>query len=295
MTGADSQRPDDTLLSAWLDGELDGAEVARVHAWLQQHPDDAARVRLWAADRDALRARFAATADEPLPPRLAQAVWRRAARPAWRAWPQAVAALLLLALGGVGGALWRGAADHAADRLPAGAPDHTAAPGDAAAAAPAWTQRAAVAHAVYAPEERHPVEVSVRDGDAAHQREQETHLARWLTRRLSVPVKLFDLRDQGFELVGGRLLPDAAGPSAQLMYQDAAGQRVTVYLRKSEQHTPAAFRFEREGNLSLFYWVEGPCGYALVGPQSRERLLTLAEAIYRQDQPAGAPAAPASR
>ncbi|MCC7457551.1 MAG: zf-HC2 domain-containing protein, partial [Nitrospira sp.] len=40
MTGADSQRPDDTLLSAWLDGELDGAEVARVHAWLQQHPDD---------------------------------------------------------------------------------------------------------------------------------------------------------------------------------------------------------------------------------------------------------------
>jgi hypothetical protein len=54
-----------------------------------------------------------------------------------------------------------------------------------------------------------------------------------LTRRLSVPVKLFDLRSEGFELVGGRLLPDANGPSAQLMYQDAMGQRVTVYLRKS--------------------------------------------------------------
>jgi anti-sigma factor RsiW len=68
------------------------------------------------------------------------------------------------------------------------------------------------------------------------------------------------------------------------------GQRVTVYLRKADREASAAFRFERQGNLSLFYWVDGPCGYALVGPLSRERLLTLAQAIARQDPPA--PAAP---
>ena len=62
-------------------------------------------------------------------------------------------------------------------------------------------QRAAFAHSVYVPEPRHAVEVKA----------QEEHLARWLTRRIDVPVKLFDLRDQGFELVGGRLLPD--GPA----------------------------------------------------------------------------------
>ena len=33
----------------------------------------------------------------------------------------------------------------------------------------------------------------------------------------------------------------------------------------------------------MFYWVDGPCGYALVGPQPRERLLALAEAISKQD------------
>jgi anti-sigma factor RsiW len=149
-----------------------------------------------------------------------------------------------------------------------------------------------VAHAVYAPEVRHPVEVSVREGDAAQQREQEAHLSRWLTRRLTVPVKLFDLRDQGFELVGGRLLPDAAGPSAQLMYQDTMGMRVTVYLRKAGEHdAPAAFSYERRGDLGMFYWVEGRSGYALVGTQSRERLLSLAQAIAKQDQlPASAPA-----
>ncbi len=45
MTHADT--PDDNLLSAWLDGELDVATTARVDAWLQDHPEDAARVRAW--------------------------------------------------------------------------------------------------------------------------------------------------------------------------------------------------------------------------------------------------------
>ena len=267
-----AQRPDDTLLSAWLDGEVEGADCARIQAWLQEHPEDAARVRLWAADRDALRARFSPTLEEAIPERLTQAVWRRSgARRGWAwGWPmQAAAAVVLFAMGVGLGTLWRGGS--------------SAEP--VTAAGRTWTERAAVAHAVYAPEVRHPVEVSVREGDAAQQREQEAHLSRWLTRRLSVPVKLFDLRDQGYELVGGRLLPDATGPSAQLMYQDAMGMRVTVYLRKAgEQDAPATFRFERQGDLSMFYWVEGRCGYALVGTQSRERLLALAQSIAKQDQ-----------
>ena len=153
-------------------------------------------------------------------------------------------------------------------------------------------QRAAVAHSVYVPEVRHPVEV----------RAQEEHLSRWLTKRLNVQVKLFDLREQGFELVGGRLLPDAAGPSAQLMYEaivppgaaSAEGApkpaRVTVYLRKPDNATPAAFRYEQQGELGMFYWVEGqsehgaPCGYALVGALPRAQLLAMAESIYRQGE-----------
>ena len=90
------------------------------------------------------------------------------------------------------------------------------------------------------------------------------------------------LRAQGFELVGGRLLPDAAGPSAQLMYQDGNGQRVTVYLRKPERGTPAAFRYEKQGDLGLFYWVESGAGYALVCALPKEQLLALAQAIYNQ-------------
>jgi len=270
--------PDDTLLSAWIDGELPPERRAEVESWLRDHPDDAARVRAWTADARSLRSALDPVLDEAVPAPLTQTVWRKGPvvmpNLAWARW---AAALALFVLGGaVGAALtWR------LQPAPAGSA--------VLASGGGWVQRAAVAHSVYVPEVRHPVEVKA----------QEEHLSRWLTRRLDVPVKLFDLREQGFELIGGRLLPDAAGPSAQLMYQavtppgavgaSAKPERVTVYLRKPDDATPAAFRYERQGELGLFYWVEGksansgPTGYALVGALPRDKLLALAEAIYRQD------------
>jgi anti-sigma factor RsiW len=169
----------------------------------------------------------------------------------------------------------------------------------ASAALPAsntgWLQRAALAHSVYVPEVRHPVEISIASAGGAEQHEQQEHLAGWLTKRLSVPVKLFDLQAEGFELLGGRLLPDTddagrAAAGAQLMYQGPGGtERVTVYLRKPETGTPTEFRYAQQGELGLFYWIEGmpgrAMGYALVGALPKERLLELATAIARQGEP----------
>jgi anti-sigma factor RsiW len=242
-------------ISAWVDGELGAADRARVQAWLQAHPDDAARAARWAADRDALRQLLGPAADEPVPEALRARATRSSNPPRWAL--AAAAAGLLVAGGLVGGtAVWQ---------WQRGAQATTA-------AATGWVQRAAFAHSVYVPEPRHAVEVKA----------QEEHLARWLTRRIEVPVKLFDLSAQGFELVGGRLLPDGAGKSAQLMYQDAQGLRVTVYLRKPEPGAETAFRYEQQGELGMFYWVESGAGYALVGALPRATLLALAQAIYRQ-------------
>lgn len=307
------QRPDDALLSAWLDGELDEAARARVDGWLREHPDEAARLRLWAADRDALRARFDPVLAEPVPDALARTVHeggrdggrsdaRDSARagggddsrgaagtaartPGWAPWRRLVrgAGLRLdgLRIGVLAGTL----AGALVGALGGGAlvwqwqPQREL---GLAGRAVGWPQRAAVAHAVYAPEVRHPVEVNVATGSPAEQRAQEEHLARWLTKRLDMPVKLFDLRPQGFELVGGRLLPDATGPSAQLMYQNSAGQRVTIYLRRPESGVSTAFRYQRDGDLGLFYWVEDGYGCALVGKLPRQQLLAMAEAVYQQ-------------
>jgi len=265
-----SERISDEQLSAWVDGELEPGDHARVEAWLQDHPEDAARTAAWSHDRKALHALFAPISAEVVPPRVQAAVWRGAGWPRWAL--AASAAGLLLAGGLIGGGLvWQQQQQRLAQlqkQLAVGT-------------AQGWVQRAAFAHSVYTIEPRHPVEV----------RAQEEHLSRWLTRRIEVPVKLFDLHAQGFDLVGGRLLPDGPGKSAQLMYQDAKGVRVTVYLRKPEQGATTAFSFERQGELGLFYWVEEGCGYALVGALPRATLLALAEAIYRQ-HPGALPAAP---
>ena len=269
MTTHDPNDFRDTDLSAWLDAELDAAARDRIEAALREQPELAARARLLAADRDALRARFDPVAGEPVPDRLLQAVQR--GRQDGSPWLRAaVAAGLLLAGGAIGSALtWQWKGEQVA----------TAQAGTSAG----WVQRAVHAHTVFTPEPRHPVEV----------RAQEEHLARWLTRRIDIPVKLFDLRDEGFELMGGRLLPDAGGKSAQLMYENAqTKERVTVYLRKPDADAPTSFRYVQQGTLGLFYWVEAGAGYALVGSLPKERLLALAQAIYRQGVAAAAPAAP---
>lgn len=265
-----TQRPDDSKFSAWLDGEVDATTKAEVEHWLRDHPDDAQDLRLWAADRDALRARFDPVADEPVPERLLSVV-RRSQRSGWRR----LAAAAAMVAGGAA--------------LGAGLAWQFAPPEGVVIGRPIWTHRAAVAHAVYAPEVRHPVEVFTAEGSAAEQRAQEEHLTRWLTKRLDMPVRIFDLREQGFALIGGRLLPDASGPSAQLMYQNGEGQRVTIYLRKPEPGTDSAFRFQRDGELAMFYWIDEGLGCALVGKLPRERLLALAEAVYKQSEAQGGP------
>lgn len=270
----------DELLSAYVDGELEAADRERVEAWLQSHPEDRARVQAWQADRAALAALFSPVLDEPAPAALKATVWRRHGPPRWAM--AAAAAGLLLAGGVLGGAgvwQWQGKA-HAVQLAQVKQQM-------AAGTAQGWVQRAAFAHSIYTNEPRHAVEVGA----------QEEHLSRWLTRRIDIPVKLFDLKARGFDLVGGRLLPDGPGKSAQLMYQDAEKRRVTVYLRKPEQGADTAFRFEQQGKLGMFYWVEEGAGYALVGDLPRELLLALAKSIYDQHPgtlPAAAPAGAAS-
>ncbi len=263
----------DEQLSAYVDGELEAREREAVETWLLGHPEDRARVQAWQADRAALAALFNPVLDEPAPAALRATVWRRQGPPRWAM--AAAAAGLLLAGGVLGGAgVWQWQA-KAHDEQLARVKQQLA-----AGTAQGWVQRAAFAHSIYTNEPRHAVEVGA----------QEEHLSRWLTRRIDIPVKLFDLKAQGFDLVGGRLLPDGPGKSAQLMYQDAEKRRVTVYLRKPEQGADTAFRFEQQGKLGMFYWVEEGAGYALVGDLPRDTLLALAKSIYDQHPGTAAPA-----
>jgi anti-sigma factor RsiW len=133
--------------------------------------------------------------------------------------------------------------------------------------------RAARAHLVYSPEVRHPVEVDAKEQD---------HLVKWLSKRLDVPLKVPVLTQEGFELLGGRLLP-GDGPVAQFMYQDATGKRLTLYVTPSKKgEMLTSFRFAKEGKVSVFYWIDDECGYALSGELDKTTLAKVASLVYKQ-------------
>ena len=163
---------------------------------------------------------------EALPERLR--INRMTRRRSW--YPYAAAALLMLASGTAG---W-----HLHDRVTG-----------TRAQATQIARVAAMAHVVYSPEVRHPVEVGA---------DQEEHLVRWLSKRLGTSLKIPHLVAQGYALVGGRLLPGERGPAAQFMYQDGKGQRLTLYVRVSNDvRAPTAFRFAQENGVGVFYWLDG--------------------------------------
>ncbi|MFM0248115.1 anti-sigma factor [Paraburkholderia sediminicola] len=129
-----------------------------------------------------------------------------------------------------------------------------------------FAKRADIAYAVYAPEQRHPVEV------AAPQRDQ---LVNWLSRRLGQRLSVPSLREYGYSLIGGRLLPGESGPAAQFMYQNAAGARLTMYVAAVPKGA-TAFRLFRDGNRSTFYWGSLGMGCALTGQVSEAQLRSMA-------------------
>ncbi|HYP71525.1 MAG TPA: anti-sigma factor [Variovorax sp.] len=232
--------------------------------------DDAAR---WSAQRDALRGLHRELLHEPVPEHLLQTVEQAANSGSWsRRWMRAgaLAASVLVAFG----AGWMGHGQWTSRAPIAG----TQAARASAPVALAFAHDAAVAHAVFSPEKRHPVEVTATD---------QQHLVQWLSRRLDKPLKVPDLSAEGYSLVGGRLLPGASGARAQFMFEDPAGQRITLYIgaladRNGAASQESAFRFAAGDPVPSFYWVDQGFGYALSGKLPRETLLNLAGAVYKQ-------------
>lgn len=248
-------------LQAYADGKLPEERRAAVAAWLAAHPEDAERIESYRRLAEELRSTYHGVLDEPVPERL-----ERALRPGAARRVALLAGLVALgaALGGIAGwhlhDAWRPALAPIADT---GA---------------AMARRAAVAHAVYSPEVRYPVEVRA---------DQEAHLMAWLSKRLGAPVRAPKLDAVGYSLMGGRLLPGDNGPVAHFMYQSERGTRITLYVRtEAAANQETAFRFAKEGNVRVFYWMDRKLGYALSSADiSKEDLFKVANAVYQQLNP----------
>ena len=238
--------PSPEELSAYHDGEAPPELRRAIETWLADQPEAAKTLADWRSLDAGLRAQLDPVVDEAVPGALTAPLARRLRLP----YPQAAAAAVLLVVAVSSGWIARGVLD------PAGFPEE-----------------ALRAHAVYAVEQRHPVEV-----DAS----QSAHLKRWLSKRTGVEVMVPSLEGHGYALMGGRLLSSSAGPAALLMYEDGQANRVSLIVaRHGDKKSKEVVTLRNDQGTGLFWW-DREALYAVVGKADESLLRQLGASVTEQ-------------
>lgn len=240
-----------------LDGELPAERLRDFNLWLEANPDMKLQAARFEADRQRLLAALGPVAYEATPAKLTATIVGDASATGLTPWWRGAIAAAALAFAMAGG--------YAIGR--AGLPKPIVAVAEPVA------ERAVVAHQIYAAEKLHVVEVGA---------DQKDHLVGWLSKRVGLNLTAPDFSREGFNLVGGRLLPSGEKAAAQFMYQDYSGNRVSLYITATPSRRETGFRLFEHAGQRAFYWLDDGFGYAVVGPVSQPVIESVARAAYGQ-------------
>lgn len=237
-----------------LDGELPAEERADFEAWLEADPEMQARHGRFADDAARLRATFAGDLDDPVPDRLTRLVkgGRVPRFPTWWRWSAAAAAAAVFIVGGAAGYFVGAGGEQAEDRL---------------------AEQAIGAYLTFAVGQPHTVEVDAGD---------KHYLNRWLSDRVGLKLVAPDLSAQGFQLLGGRVLPYDDKPAALLVYKDEAGKQVSLFVTATGEDNSRGIYTPEPGGPSAVYWLDKGFGCAVVGSLPEERLKEVAKSAWEQ-------------
>jgi anti-sigma factor RsiW len=249
-------------LHAYIDGQLDAAGAEAVEWYLAQDGAAAARIADFLQHRNALRAAFAEEADAAFPESdivIYVAGLHLPRRP--RQWPAVAAVILSAFLAGSGGG-WLSRGAFSPPLL---------------TGLPAVAQEAIENTAVYTVDSARPVELT-----SAHQ----GLLVHWLSSRLQTDIKLPDLTAAGYHFLGGRLVATEHGPAGLLMYENAMGVRITIFIHPmtTDQEVTKTIAIG-EGNIHGFAWICDGQGYSVLAAGSLDNLQILADEIRWQMDP----------
>jgi anti-sigma factor RsiW len=257
------QKPNDEILIAYLDGELDASVRAEVEAWLRNDAEGRELVAGLAESARLLRAAFDPVLHEPVPERLIAAArgetaasvvdmaaerekrtsQRRGGRP-WLQWAAAAGVAGLLIGGGVGFFLaGPGASNKQAAIL----------------ASSNWIDNIAGYHKLFVsagPDDLALVDVPANDSDGAHKSGQ----------KLPSDFHLPNLQPWGLQFQGARYLFIEGQPGTQLFYTTDNKQLgpVTVVVANTSRPDLAP-AFDHRGDLNVVSWRYRGHAYALVG------------------------------
>lgn len=235
------------MLHAFVDGQLSDEDMQKVEAYLNENPERAIEISDWSSQNESIRALY------PEPNQIFQIPDEK--QPTRVPWMAIAASITLLWVGvGLG---WY---------------SKTVLTKDAHVFASVVSE-AISAHAVYSIDPHRPVEVAASE---------EALLVRWLSKRVGSQLAAPDLRENGFELVGGRLLSVTDGPAAQFMYENKEGRRITLFAVKAANTQLASFTYQQDGDTGSFYWADENLKYAIIGKIKREQLNEIAVQVYNQ-------------
>lgn len=245
-------------LLAYADGNLDSDRERRaeVEAYLDAHPDVAARVHAFACQDEEIRRLYGGVIDEPVPDRLRAALEVPPRRWGGLALKSAAAAVLLVVTATGSWFLGRTTAGEAAGHGEALIEQAMTGYLDA----PASATRTA-----HGPAGRQPLS--------------------WLSDRIALKLRTPDLTPQGFRLADKRLVASEGTDVVQVSYVNDAGRRIVLMLHPRWRDTvPDVYVDERNG-VSVAYWADGPLAYGLAGDLAATEARKVAAAIRKAMRP----------
>lgn len=239
-----------------LDGELAADDRAEFLRWLDAHPEMKALSARFERDRATLAEALAPVLDEPVPTRLIDlASGKTRPRRFWPMLRNTAAAAVIFVAGGVAGYLVASTGvlegDAAGDQL---------------------AEQAIDAYVVYAASQPHAVEVGA----------DRPYLEGWLSKRIGLNLVVPDLSAEGFELLGGRILPAGQHAAALLVYQDKAGNQLSIYVTGDGAAKAKGTYSSGEDGPTAIYWLDEGYGCAIVGSLPQNELTDVARTAWRQ-------------
>lgn len=247
-------RLDDSILVAYVDGELDAGTARAVTEALTRDSEAQEKVQLLRESATLVRAAFQSPAYEDVPPDLAKRIDKLTVAPMrranWRIAASLAASIAVAILAFAGGYVLRGMGTESADF------------------ANRLIDEVAEYHVVYAREGKHQVELS-----ADQRGELEAWFGQEFHRRFTVP----DLSAHNLTFRGGRLLVVDGHPVAQLLFSHPGDPERPLALcvtRGSPGNQPV--RLEREQGVNLALWQSKGFVYVLVGWDDNQFLTGLA-------------------
>jgi anti-sigma factor RsiW len=243
-------KSEDWSLHAYADGEIAGQESRALDERLAGDPEARAKVEAWRRQRSLLKEAFDPVLDETVPAQIKAALRHHRG---FSLSPYAIAAALALLLIGAGVGWFTSLQMNVPKAM------H-------------FADLAIEAHEIYTREQRHAVEVAANDSE---------HLTSWLSKRIGQKLVIPDLSARGYTFLGGRLLAAGTQPAAQLMYEDQAKRRITIFLTANQAGAESKFIVEEKYGITACYWLDGPLSFVIAGEESRDDMMALAHMVYK--------------